>query len=86
MSPHHGRTSLALHFTWGPDQAAAEAAAELVGDILAEFDARVHWGKVFAPHHVNLASFDRLDDYLHLIDRFDQRRAFRNDWFDRLLD
>jgi len=86
MSPHHGRKSLALHFTWGPDQAAAEAAAELVGDILAEFDARVHWGKVFAPHHVNLASFDRLDDYLHLIDRFDQRRAFRNDWFDRLFD
>lgn len=85
MSPHHGRDSLALHFTWGPDQAAAEAAATLVGDVLAEFDARVHFGKVFAPRHGNLASFERLDDFLELTSRFDPRGAFRNAWFDRVF-
>lgn len=85
MSPHHDRDSLALHFTWGPDQAAAEAAATLVGDVLAEFDARVHFGKVFAPRHANLDSYDRLEDFLDLVKRFDQRGAFRNEWFDRIF-
>ncbi len=85
MSPHHGRDSLALHFTWGPDQSAAEAAATLVGEVLAEFDARVHWGKVFAPRHANVDSYERLDDFLDLVGRFDPRGAFRNAWFDRVI-
>lgn len=86
MSPHHGRNSLALHFTWGPDQGAAEAAATLVGDVLSDFDARVHWGKVFAPQHANVSSYERLDDFVDLVTRFDPRGAFRNPWFDRIFE
>jgi xylitol oxidase len=85
MSPHYGRDSLALHFTWGPDQGAAEAAAALVGDALSDFDARVHWGKVFAPQHANVSSYERVDDFVALVTRFDPRGAFRNPWFDRIF-
>jgi len=86
MSPHHRRDSLALHFTWGPDQSAAEEAATLVGDALADFDARVHWGKVFAPQHANVSSYERVDDFVDLVTRFDPRGAFRNPWFDRIFE
>ena len=85
MSAQHGRETLAFHFTWGPDAVAADAAATLVGDVLAEFDARTHWGKVFAPRHANLASYPRLDDFLDLVQRFDPRGGFRNAWFDRIF-
>lgn len=85
MSPHYQRQSLALHFTWKPDVSAAAAAAELVGDVLAEFDARAHWGKVFTPRHANLASYDRLADFEALRERFDPRGAFENDWFRRVF-
>lgn len=85
MSPNHDRDTMALHFTWGPDQESAETAATLVGDVLAEFDARTHWGKVFAPRHANLDSYSRVHDFVDLTRRFDPRGAFRNEWFERVF-
>lgn len=85
LSPLQGRDSVAFHFTWGANAELAQLAAALVGRVLAEFDARTHWGKVFEPDDANLDSYPRLADFLALVSRLDPRRAFRNAWFDRIF-
>ena len=85
MSPHHGRETVAFHFTWIDNVDAANAAATLVGQVLAAFDARTHWGKVFNTRDANVASYERLDDFLALLGRLDPNSVFRNDWFDRIF-
>ncbi|MGI9598477.1 MAG: FAD-binding protein [Acidimicrobiales bacterium] len=86
MSPHHRRDSVAFHFTWFADPAAAQAATELVEAALAPFDPRPHWGKVFTPGSYSMPDlYPRLGDFLELIDRYDHRRAFRNRWLDRVI-
>ena len=45
---------------------------------LAPFAARPHWGKLFvaSPH------YDRMPDFIRLVERLDARGAFRNDWLE----
>jgi xylitol oxidase len=83
MSPHIGRETLACHFTWHPDQAKAEEAARLVGDAIAHLTPRAHWGKLYDPAQFDLAQFERLDDFLQLVQRADPQAKFQNNWFDR---
>ncbi len=47
LSPSHGRDSVAVHFTWIKDTEAVLPVVKLVEDVLAPFDPRPHWGKVF---------------------------------------
>jgi alditol oxidase len=47
LSPAHGRDSVALHFTWIKDTEAVLPVIKLVEDVLAPFDPRPHWGKLF---------------------------------------
>jgi xylitol oxidase len=81
LSQSYGRPSLAFHFTWQPDQAVADAAARAVGAALAELSPRPHWGKVFDPAQFDLTKFDRLADFLALVDRLDPNGTFSNQWF-----
>jgi xylitol oxidase len=85
LSPHQGRDTVAFHFTWIDNVDEANDAATLVGQVLADFDARTHWGKVFEPGDANLASYERLDDFLALVDRLDPNGVFRNRWFERIF-
>ena len=48
LSPCHDRDTLALHCTWVADDARVQPAVAAVEAALAPFDARPHWGKVFA--------------------------------------
>ena len=48
MSPQHGEATLAIHFTWQPDQPAVERLLADLEAALAPFVARPHWGKLFA--------------------------------------
>jgi xylitol oxidase len=82
LSPEYGRESVCLHFTWAPDQAAVEAVLLKLEATLAPFDARPHWGKLFAAKGERLRGlYPRLAQFVHLVERMDPRRAFRNDWF-----
>lgn len=81
LSQSYGRPSLAFHFTWQPDQAVADGAARIVADALADLSPRPHWGKVFDPAQFDLSQFDRLDDFLALVDRTDPAGTFSNPWF-----
>lgn len=85
LSPHQGRDTVAFHFTWKDNVDEANDAAALVGRVLADFDARTHWGKLFEPGDANLASYERLDDFLALVDRLDPNGVFRNRWFERIF-
>jgi xylitol oxidase len=86
MSPEYGRDTVGLHFTWKPEP---DAVARVLADIeaaLARFEARPHWGKVFLADAAAVAGlYERLPDFIRLIERLDPRGAFRNRWLEARL-
>jgi xylitol oxidase len=76
MSPQYGRDTVAIHFTWVPDQPAVERALVAVEGALEPFEARPHWGKLF----LGRPPYERSADFGALLDRLDPRGAFRNAW------
>jgi xylitol oxidase len=84
MSPQYGRPTVAIHFTWEPEQEAVERALVQVEAALAPFDARPHWGKVFLADSGTLAGrYERSADFAALVGRIDPLGKFRNDWLER---
>ncbi|MEU4447064.1 FAD-binding protein [Actinosynnema sp. NPDC050801] len=77
LSPVHDRPSVALHFTWQPDDAAVRAVLRKVEAALGPWRPRAHWGKVF-----ELADpGERYPDWARfaaLRGRFDPAGKFRN--------
>jgi alditol oxidase len=64
MSPHYGRDSLAVHFTWEPRPGAVARALEAVESALAPLGARPHWGKVFLADAGSIVSlYERAGDF-----------------------
>ena len=54
--------------------------------MLAPFEPRPHWGKVFLPGGAGLAArYERLADFTRLAARLDPRGAFRNEWLAALV-
>jgi xylitol oxidase len=83
MSPQYGRDTVAIHFTWFPEQAAVERALIEVEAALAPLEARPHWGKLFLADRRTIAPlYERHSDFAALVDRTDPRGAFRNDWLE----
>jgi xylitol oxidase len=81
MSPQYGRHTVAIHFTWKPEQNAVERVLTEVEAALAPFEARPHWGKVFVADAAAIAPlYERLSDFTGVVDRLDPRGAFRNGW------
>lgn len=83
MSPQYGQDTIAVHFTWKPEQ---DAVVRVLGDVeaaLDPFDARPHWGKLFVADAATIGPrYERLPDFIRLVDRLDPRGAFRNAWLD----
>jgi xylitol oxidase len=86
LSPAYQRDSLALHFTWLPDEARVLPAVEAIERQLSPFAPRPHWGKVFgmAPETVR-AAYPRAGDFVALADRLDPDGVFRNPYLDTYL-
>lgn len=84
LSPAHGRDSVAFHFTWTSDARAVAGVLPRVEAALAPFDVRPHWGKLssIAPEATS-ASYERLEDFRALLERFDPKGTFRNELIDR---
>ncbi|MDQ3783478.1 MAG: FAD-binding protein [Actinomycetota bacterium] len=81
MSPQYGQDTIAIHFTWKPDQDAVERALIDVEGALTPFAARPHWGKVFLAEAASIAPlYERLPDFTRMVDRLDPRGAFGNAW------
>lgn len=77
-----GRLSLAVHFTWRPDDAVTEAVAAVEEQLL-PYDARPHWGKVFSVTPAQLERlYPRMADFRRLVDEVDPDGIFGNDQVD----
>jgi xylitol oxidase len=55
-----------------------------VEEVLAPFDARPHWGKLFGYGGFR-ERYERFDDFVALVRRHDPAGKFRNAWLDRIL-
>ncbi|WP_432986654.1 FAD-binding protein [Dactylosporangium sp. CA-233914] len=79
LSPHYGRDSVALHFTWVPNLDLVLRAVDALEEALAPLGARPHWGKVF--RHAPRSARGR--DFAALAARLDPRGVFRNAFVER---
>jgi xylitol oxidase len=81
MSPSYGEDAVCIHFTWKPERQAVGAVLVQLEAALAPFEARPHWGKLFDADAAAIAPlYERLPDFVALIERLDPRGAFRNSW------
>ena len=81
MSMSYGQDTVAIHFTWKPERTAVEAVLVQLETALAPFGARPHWGKLFDAKAAEIAPlYERLPDFIRLVERLDPRGAFRNSW------
>ncbi len=86
MSPCHDRHTLAVHFTWIADPSTVLPVVSLVERVLANFDARPHWGKIFTmPFGTVARLYSRLGDFRDLTVRHDPTAKFRNPFLDAVL-
>lgn len=86
LSPQYHRDSVAIHFTWRPEPQAVGALLPVVEAALAGFAPRPHWGKLFAAAAPELGErYERLPDFIELLQRLDPRGAFRNAWIEERL-
>jgi alditol oxidase len=81
MSMNYGQDSIGIHFTWKPERDAVEDMLVRLGSALVPFEARPHWGKLFNADAAALAPrYERMSDFIRLVERLDPRGAFRNSW------
>jgi alditol oxidase len=81
LSPHHGRDSFALHFTWRRRPAEVEAVVAQIEAALAPFAGRPHWGKVFTARADTIAPlYPRMAGFLRLREDLDPNGRFVNAW------
>jgi xylitol oxidase len=86
LSGAFGRETLALHFTWVPDQARVMALLPELERALAPFDARPHWGKLTAmPAETIRQRFPRWTEFERLVAAVDPTASFRNAFLAALL-
>ncbi|WP_319922843.1 D-arabinono-1,4-lactone oxidase, partial [Streptomyces griseiscabiei] len=79
LSPAYGRDTVALHFTWIADAAPVLPVVRRVEEVLAPFEARPHWGKVFTVPAAELGRlYPRLGDFRRVADELDPSGKFRN--------
>lgn len=81
MSTCYEEDCVGIHFTWKREPAAVQEIVMQIEDALAPFKARPHWGKAFHADAATIAAlYPRHADFVHLMERLDQRGAFRNAW------
>jgi xylitol oxidase len=81
MSTSHGEDTVGIHFTWKPRRDAVEDMLVHLETTLAPFGARPHWGKLFKADAAAIALlYERMPDFIRLIERLDPRGAFCNSW------
>jgi len=84
LSTAYHRESVGIHFTWQPAPAEVTDLLPTLEDALAPFDARPHWGKLFADADRHVADlYPRISDFRVLAEWLDPYGKFRNDYLER---
>jgi xylitol oxidase len=84
MSPCYEQPSVTIHFTWKQDWPAVSKLLPVIEKELAPFEARPHWGKLFAMSPAELKSrYKRLPDFIQLSTKYDPYGKFRNAFLER---
>lgn len=81
LSPAYGRDTVAFHFTWVRDPERVAPVVQAIERVLAPFDVRPHWGKVFS----QAVQYPRMADFARLVEKYDPNGKFGNDFVDRLI-
>jgi xylitol oxidase len=86
LSPCYHQPCLGIHFTWKPDWPGVQNVLPMIEAILAPFDARPHWAKLFTISPPRIASlYPKLPEFRRLAARFDPGGKFRNEFLDRYI-
>ncbi|MDH4145903.1 MAG: FAD-binding protein [Acidimicrobiia bacterium] len=86
LSTAYGEDTVAIHFNWIKDAAGVAALLPDLEAALEPFEARPHWGKLFAMDGATLRSrYPRLGDFVELAREFDPSGRFRNAYLDRTV-
>ena len=81
MSMSYGEDTVGIHFTWKPERDAVDDVLVQLEAALAPFGARPHWGKLFDAGAEAIAPlYERMPDFIRLVERLDPRGAFCNSW------
>jgi xylitol oxidase len=81
MSMSYGEDAIGIHFTWKPEREPVEEMLVQLESVLAPFKARPHWGKLFNAEAAEIAPlYERMPDFIGLVERLDPRGAFCNSW------
>ncbi len=86
MSPSYQQDSVTIHFTWKQDWPAVGKLLPIIEKELAPFNARPHWGKLFAmrPNRIKFL-YDRHEDFLERVKELDPKGKFKNDFLAKYL-
>lgn len=83
LSPAYGRQTAAIHFTFRREPQAVAAVLPDIEDALAPFDARPHWGKVYAMGAETVgALYPRMGSFRSLAMDLDPEAKFHNDFLE----
>jgi xylitol oxidase len=82
LSPAYQRDCLAIHFTWVEDAARVWPAVAAVEGVLAPFDFRPHWGKLFTAGPL---PYPKKANFVALMHDFDPKGKLRNAFLDTML-
>lgn len=86
LSPCYKAASVAIHFTWKKNIDAISRILPVIEAELAPYNARPHWGKLFAtPPNVLRPFYDKLPDFIDLLRVYDPDGKFRNKYIDKYL-
>jgi alditol oxidase len=84
MSPCYKGPRVTIHFTLKPDWSAVQKLLPLIERELEPFEARPHWGKLFAISPGTLhARYEKLSEFVDLCTRYDPKGKFRNEFLNR---
>ena len=84
MSMAHERDSMAIHFTWKPEEPAVRKLLPEIEAALKPFGARPHWGKIFElPGSYLQQQYPAMPKFRALAQELDPDGKFRNAYLDR---
>lgn len=87
LSPSYRQPTLGIHFTWRNHPDAVAALLPRIEQLLEPFQARPHWGKVYAMAASALPRrYPKFADFAALRARFDPSGKFMNDYLHRVFD